>query len=104
MSAGPTPGAYTVDAGEIDRHGGDVAAISQQIEEAMAVMRRKLESLQGTWKGQAAVQYADLHREWETAQERVRTALDDISRALKSAGATYSQTEQDVKASFMPRG
>jgi len=104
MSTGSAPGAYSVDAGEIDRHGGDVASISQQIEDAMGVMRRKLETLQGTWKGQASAQYADLHREWESAQERVRHALDDISRALKSAGATYSRTEEDVKASFVPRG
>ncbi len=95
--------AYAVDSLEIERHGSDVASISQQIEESMAVMRSKLESLQGTWKGQASTQYAQLHYEWERAQEKVRIALDDISRALKSAGVTYARTEDDVKAAFIPR-
>ncbi len=103
MSSGPHS-AYAVDSLDLQRHGGDVESISQQIEDLMGVMRGKLESLQGTWKGQASMQYAELHREWERAQERVRIALDDIGRALKSAGVTYARTEDDVKAAFIPRG
>lgn len=102
MSSGAS--AYTVDSAQIEQHGATVASISQQIEEAMSTMRAKLDSLQGTWKGQAAMQYADLQREWEQAQERVRSTLDDIGVALRSAGHTYSQTEADVAASFVPRG
>lgn len=93
-------GSYTVDTAELSRHSGEVAGIAMDIQEAMTRMRRKLELLQGTWKGAAAAQYADLHAQWERQQESVRQTLDEIGRAAGIAGTNYARTEDEIAASF----
>lgn len=95
-------GAYSVDTTELSRHSGDVNTIAWDIQDSMSRMRRKLEELQGTWKGSAAAQYADLHAEWERRQESVRQTLDDIGKAAGAASTNYARTEDDVRATFLP--
>lgn len=97
------PGQYAVNSGDIAQHANDVTVIASQIQGSMDQMRRKLESLQGTWTGAAAGQYAVLHGEWQRAQGNVRDTLRDISRALGGASRAYSSTEIDVKNAFVPR-
>ncbi len=92
--------AYTVDSGQLAQHAGDVAVIAGQIEEAMTSMRHKLESLQGVWKGAAAGQYVQLHTEWQTAQTKVRTSLQDIGVTIGRAGGAYAAVEHQVMATL----
>lgn len=92
--------AFAVDSGQLSQHGTDVAIIAGQIYQSMSAMRVKLESLQGTWKGAAAGQYAQLHHEWELAQEKVRGTLEDIGIAVGKAGGAYASVEHQVQSTF----
>ncbi|WP_265443639.1 WXG100 family type VII secretion target [Flexivirga meconopsidis] len=96
-------GAYAVDSNQLDQHSRDVANVAEEIAHLMGVMDGKLHALQGTWKGQASGQYAQLHGEWKAAQTKVRTALTDIGLALGSASTAYSQVEADVTRAFTPK-
>lgn len=92
---------FTVDSAELGAHATDVSGIASDIEDAMDLMRRKLETLKGSWKGAAAGQYEVLHADWEAQQRNVKDALRDISRAAANASTTYARTEDDVRTSFM---
>ena len=100
-SGGSASGSFQVDTTALGSHAGDVDRIALDIEDAMALMQRKLEDLKGTWKGAAAGQYDELHGEWQRQQTSVKDALQDIARAAGAASSTYSRTEDDGRASFV---
>lgn len=99
-----TPGeGYTVNAHELTRHSGDIAQIGKEIDLLMQAMKGKLATLQASWSGQGANQYAALHAEWTKAQTKVRVALSDIGVTVGSAGTAYAQVETDVVKAFSSR-
>lgn len=97
------PSAYAVDSGQLDLHSKDIHAVATEIDTLMMTMSRKLDVLQGSWKGKAAGQYAALHSDWERAQGQVRNTLTDIGVAVGSAGSAYAQVEGDIASAFTPR-
>jgi WXG100 family type VII secretion target len=99
-----TPGeGYSVNATDLSRHSGDIAHIGKEIDLLMQAMKGKLATLQGTWSGQGANQYAALNAEWTKAQAKGRVALGDIGVAVGSAGTAYAQVESDVVKAFSVR-
>lgn len=91
---------YAVNAADLDQHSLDIAGIGEEIDRLMQLMKGKLGTLQATWKGQGANQYATLHHEWSQAQTKVRTTLGEIGRTVGSAGTAYAQVETDVVKAF----
>lgn len=91
---------YTVNAAQLDQHSLDIGQIGNEIDTLMQLMKGKLATLQASWTGKGANQYATLHEEWSKAQTRVRTALGDIGNTVGSAGTAYAQVETDVVKAF----
>lgn len=58
-----------------------------------AGMLRNLESLQATWRGQAASSFSGLTAEWRGTQQHVHTTLQSIQTALTQAGRQYADVE-----------
>ena len=75
---------------------GSIASIGSEVDRMM----RHLLALQGSWQGQAAVSFQGVVGEWRATQERVRTSLEDINRALAAAGQSYAATEADAVRLF----
>ena len=75
---------------------GSIASIGAEVDRMM----RHLLDLQGSWQGQAAVSFQGVVGEWRATQERVRTSLEDINRALAAAGQSYAATEADAVRLF----
>lgn len=95
-------GAYSVDTGQLGQHSTDIDQVAREIETLMGAMTQRLHVLQGTWKGQGANQYTQLHSEWKTAQTKVHNTLIDIGLAVRNAGTAYAQVEGDVVRTFTP--
>lgn len=91
---------YAVSAADLTRHSGDISQIAGQIDELMGVMKQRLATLQATWTGKGANQYAVLNAEWNKAQVKVRAALQDIGVTVGSAATAYAQVETDVVKAF----
>lgn len=105
----PTPGthgsaSYTVDSDAISGHGTDLGDLARDIRDKMALMQRKLNTLQGQWTGSAANQYATLYDDWSRQASNVRDSLDRIGGALGKAADHYRTTEQDVRRTFTQSG
>ncbi|PPK97411.1 WXG100 family type VII secretion target [Kineococcus xinjiangensis] len=66
-----------------------VGAITAEVDRMM----RNLLDLQSSWKGQAANGFQGVAAEWRGTQERVRQSLEEIQRALASAGQQYADVE-----------
>ena len=91
---------YAVNAAQLGQHSLDIGQIGNEIDNLMQLMKGKLATLQASWTGQGANQYAALNQEWTSAQARVRTALLDIGNTVGSAGTAYAQVETDVVKAF----
>jgi early secretory antigenic target protein ESAT-6 len=79
-----------------------VQASAQQIGGEVDRMMRHLLDLQAGWKGQAATSFQHVVTEWRGTQERVRTALEEIQRALATAARQYEETELAAARMFTP--
>jgi len=95
----PTDG-YSVNSADLGTHSSDIAQMAEEIDLLMQRMKGKLTTLQASWTGKGANQYAALNAEWTKAQTKVRTALGEIGVAVGSAGTAYAQVEADVVKAF----
>ena len=84
---------FEVDSARVAQASGAVQTSVASISEEVERMMRNLLDLQGTWKGQASASFQHLITDWRSTQERVRTSLEEINRALASAGQGYQEVE-----------
>ena len=91
---------YEVDSAQVLQAGTAVQASSEQIREEVDRMMRHLLDLQGSWRGQAAMSFQGVVSDWQATQERVRTSVDEIQRALAVAGRQYAEVESATAAMF----
>lgn len=66
-----------------------VATLTSEVD----LMMRNLDTLQATWRGQAAAGFAGVAAEWRATQERVKESLQSIQTALALAGRQYADVE-----------
>lgn len=91
---------FSVDTARIAAASGDIQRISAQIEGDVRAMMARLNGLQDCWRGAAAGNFADITQRWSATQEQVRTTLQEISVALKTAGDDYDLVEQANRQRF----
>jgi len=70
-----------------------VQASSTAIAAETEGMLRNLQALEASWKGQAASGFQAVTAQWRATQERVRLSLEEIQRALATAGQQYADVE-----------
>ena len=71
----------------------DVAGPATRISGRLDDLRRAVTPLAATWQGQAADEYQNRQRQWDTAAADLARVLADIGRALGEAEAGYRATE-----------
>jgi WXG100 family type VII secretion target len=91
---------YEVDSAQVLQAGTAVQASAEQIREEVDRMMRHLLDLQGSWRGQAATSFQSVIADWQATQERVRSSLEEIQRALAVAGRQYAEVESATAAMF----
>jgi len=91
---------YEVDSAQVLQAGTAVQASAEQIREEVDRMMRHLLDLQSSWRGQAATSFQGVIGDWQATQERVRSSLEEIQRALAVAGRQYAEVESATAAMF----
>ncbi len=91
---------YQVDSAQVLQASAMIQATAQQISEDVERMMRQLLDLQSGWRGQAATSFQSVVTDWQGTQERVRIGLDEIHRALATAGRQYAEVESAAAAMF----
>lgn len=91
---------YEVDSAQVLQAGTAVQASAEQIREEVDRMMRHLLDLQSSWRGQAATSFQGVIADWQATQERVRSSLEEIQRALAVAGRQYAEVESATAAMF----
>jgi len=91
---------YEVDSTQVVAASGAVQSSAQSISEEVDRMMRHLLDLNGSWRGQAAASFQGVITDWQVTQERVRTSLEEIQRALAVAGRQYAEVESATAAMF----
>jgi 6 kDa early secretory antigenic target len=91
---------FEVDAAQVAQASSAVQTSASTIGAEVDRMMRHLVQLQASWKGQAATSFQHVVTEWQGTQERVRASLEDIQRALASAGRQYEEVEAATARMF----
>jgi WXG100 family type VII secretion target len=84
---------FQVDSAAVAQASSAVQASAATLGAEVDRMMRHLVELQGSWQGQAATSFGDVVTQWRGTQERVRTSLEEIQRALAAAGRQYEEVE-----------
>ncbi|MDQ6650234.1 MAG: WXG100 family type VII secretion target [Actinomycetota bacterium] len=72
----------------------DTNAISQQITQELADLRRYLGPLTASWTGAASADFQALQARWDTSAADLNAVLQGMSAALGSALGNYQRAEQ----------
>lgn len=91
---------FQVDSAQVALASAAVQTSAAQIGTEVDRMMRHLLDLQGSWKGQASTSFQHVVTDWRATQERVRTVLDEIHRALAVAGRQYQDAEEAAVRMF----
>jgi WXG100 family type VII secretion target len=91
---------YEVDSEHVARAGAAVQTSAEHIRREVEGMMRHLVELQGSWKGKAASSFQHVVTDWRATQERVRTSLEEIQKALAVAGQQYAEAENSATRMF----
>jgi WXG100 family type VII secretion target len=71
----------------------DVVGAAARITGRLDDLRQAVVPLAATWQGQAAQEYRDRQRQWDTAAADLTRVLADVGRALGEAEAGYRAAE-----------
>ena len=91
---------YEVDSAQVASASAAVSTSAAQLSAEVDRMMRHLLDLQSSWKGQAASSFQHVVADWRATQERVRASLEEIQRALATAGQQYAQAEEAAARMF----
>lgn len=91
---------FEVDSARVTQASAAIATSAQSIGTEVDQMMRHLLDLQGSWRGQAATSFQHVVADWRGTQERVRTGLEEIQRALAAAGRQYQEVEDAAARMF----
>lgn len=86
-----------------------MSAAVNAINAALADLTNYLSRLQASlsanisgWTGQASAQYVTLQDQWNTDQQKMNAALDDLNNALRTAMTNYQNAEQANTQTMTP--
>jgi WXG100 family type VII secretion target len=91
---------YEVDSDQVAGASAAVQSSASRLSSEVESMMRHLIDLQSTWRGQASASFQHVVTDWRATQERVRSSLEEIQRALATAGQQYAQAEEAAARMF----
>lgn len=96
----PTNSGFSTTTEEMERASTHVRSVNDTVQNDLRALRNQLEPLRGTWKGMAAVRFAELMVRWDTDAQQLNTALRSISEAIHSSATTY-RAQDEAQSSSM---
>jgi WXG100 family type VII secretion target len=91
---------FEVDSARVTQAGAAVSTSAASISAEVDAMMRHLLDLQSSWRGAAATSFQQVVTDWRATQDRVRTNLEEIQRALAVAGRQYEEVEAAATRMF----
>ncbi len=92
---------YKVTPGELKTGAGNLKAVAGRIEQELGNARKEVTRLVGGgWEGAGSDRFRDLMAEWDKVAIAQQTNLDQVSKALDTAGDNYERAEDAAKQSF----
>jgi WXG100 family type VII secretion target len=84
------PDVFAVDAGELARVVGQMAACESALQELTADLERRVAALHISWQGESAAAHLLAQAQWEDGFRRMRDALAVIREAGRVAEGNYT--------------
>jgi WXG100 family type VII secretion target len=72
----------------------------EAIRSEVAALVAGLQSLDGSWQGQASAAFAGVLAQWRSAQAQVEAALGSLTQALAAAATGYADAEATAARMF----
>lgn len=91
---------FSVDTAQVSAAGANVRRSVDIIRSEVATLMAQLNSLQGSWSGAAAVQFAEVARQWHATQGQVEANLESIKAALDRTASAYTEAELNIRSMF----
>lgn len=91
---------FLVDSDQLNSAVATTSGHIEQVRSSAHALTSTLTSLESHWKGQGSASFLAAVQKWRTAQISVENAIQELNRALSSAAAHYSNTEQNISSLF----
>lgn len=91
---------YHVDSDEVAAAAARAGQSGEAIRGEVAALVATLQSLEGSWQGQASTAFAGVLAQWRGAQAQVEAALVSLTQALSAAATGYADAEATAARMF----
>lgn len=91
---------FSVNTAQVTAASNNVRKSVDVIRAEVASMMSQLNSLQGSWSGTAANQFADIAAQWHATQTNVEASLESIKVALDATATHYQDAEANIASMF----
>ena len=66
------------------------------LKNTLSRLMREVESVQSDWQGSGGTSFQQVSRQWGIDQDRLLTALSETATAIRTAGRTYTATDESA--------
>jgi WXG100 family type VII secretion target len=73
---------------------------ASNLEGMLSTLKAEIETLSGTWKGAAQMQFAELMDKWNRDVQDITDVLNTISQHLNQAAQGYEDADQGMARGF----
>jgi WXG100 family type VII secretion target len=91
---------FATGAAELQKAGQQMQDANAQLQSNLAKLASECEQIKGTWKGQAAIAFANLMERFMTDAKNLNDSLDSISEAIVGNAANYARQEEEASQSI----
>jgi WXG100 family type VII secretion target len=89
-------GQYGTSTEDMAQAAAHVLDVSTELEAEFSKLRGQLDGIGSAWSGPAATAFMQLMERYNTDAMKIKQALEQISQAIKTNGATYEKAEEEV--------
>ncbi|MER5852556.1 WXG100 family type VII secretion target [Streptomyces sp. NPDC002012] len=93
-------GTMVVTYSSLDLAAGAIDRQSKQLQEDLASIKRMIANVSELWVGEAKSAYDTAQAGWDEDARQIHTALSEISRKVREAGAAYHAGDKRARANF----
>ena len=78
--------------------------VNQSLEGMLGRLMRELDGLQSQWIGQGGRSFDQVRLAWAEGQKKLHTALAETASGIRTAGRTYTATDDEAASRFNQPG
>jgi WXG100 family type VII secretion target len=90
-------GVFTTTAEEMTAFSGRITTVTEQLHKEISTLNSLIDEVAGSWKGDAAIAYHNLQRQWNDDANDLFRILGEIGGAIDATTKGYSTTEEDQR-------